>query len=657
MARLKRSLLLTAGALSFALSCASEFDDRRRLSEPVGTLGDDLYSALCDRLGAGVLTEDVRGASYHAVCHRDANGNYADTVDEALLPPVSGTQALARRLAVAKLHALSRRRTDLIKAFNFVFSDEPFEVPFGNGATVGGHRALMSMLQRFAPLYDTNPVDSSGSGKREGLLPSVTRATGRVFAGFAGPSQHAHSNFGDKATAQAAREALARMSGRVGYRPLRLALGAMRPSMTYPELRTLAQTFTPHLKPGGSMRRAFQNVLGMAQSELSASQTQAPLPPFELTNAKILQPNRPRTNTEIARALMFSTDAAFAAPGAQPQFVVMRGPRGYAVPAGNTPGAQGTVPSPFFDGDGDGFADVDESGRFLGAPGKLAAVDPPFDVPGQNRIHPPDPFGRAQDQGGGLLFRYVDASQTFLSAVVRDTEPLLNPDPALQSEAIFDLLSGAFTLYGKAVEVPAEWAEGGKYLSFDTQSSPMIDLVHASGWLLAHRDSDLHLKMIKKLFTEHQPLMARVVGAALRVREISNKYPDISLAPEVTFWDEMGEFLVELTKHPKAFRDILRAFNHPDVKAYIGRAYSNYSQFTDHLTYDTNNLNGDPVNQTAGGTKDPQTPVDRNLPDKGDNRSELSRILQNHSRRQRRNGLQQTGRQGQRPWRHTARLI
>ncbi len=625
-----KTTLLLAGALTLTVSCAGEFDDSRKRTEPVGTLGEDLYTALCDRVGASVLTEDISGKSYHALCHRDVNGNYGDQVDESLLPPAQLKAAMVRKVAVAKLHAMARRRVDLVQALDATFSDDPLTHPL-TGKSVRGHIALQAFLQRMGPLYDDNPIDHSGSGAKEGLMPSVTRSVARLFASLAGPGTDPQSKFGDPTKAELGRQALSRLSGRLGYRPLRVALGAMRPSMAYPELRQLTQAFAPRVRPGGAFRDAFQNVLGMTQNELNTSVPKAAPQPWgfaDATAATKLQPNRPRTNSEIARAIMLATDPAFAAPGSEPRFLVARDTRGYAVPFGNQPGVPGTVPGPFFDGNGDGLADVDPLGRFIDASGNLAPVDAPFLVPGLTRQLPADQFGRAVTATGAPLYEYFDTSQTFVAATTRDLDPLLNSDPALQSEALADLLSGAFLLYGDLVDEKADWAAGGLYKTFDSQNSPLADLIQATGWMFAHKDSDVHLKLVRQLFTEHEQLMARVIGAVLKVREISNQFPDAGFDPSVTFWDEMQEIIVKTARDSALLKDVMRALAHPDTEAYLGKAFSQFAAYKDELDYDSNNINGLPVNLSDPGNPDPHIPPDYSQPDVGTNRSDFYRILQ-----------------------------
>jgi hypothetical protein len=613
-----QTVALLAGSLCLSVSCSGNFDTSRKKTEPVGTLGEDMYSALCDRVGASALAEDLTGISYHSVCHRNAAGQFGDTVDEGKLPPVAGGAAVARQLGVAKLNAMVRRRDDLIAAFNATFSDDPVDDPFHPGQTVRGHVALKRWLQRVVPLYDSNPINPA---LHEPLMPSVTRSVGRLFASLAGPGKDSYSKFGDPAKAQAAQQALSALSGRLGYRPLRVALGAIRPALAYPKLREMAQVFTPRMIQGGAMHDAFQNMLGNTQNELGTSVPAAIPAPYQ-ADPLTLQPNRPRSNMEIARAIMLSTDPTFAT-GA-PKYLVTRDARGYAVPAGNEPGQPGTVFAPFKDDDGDGLADVDEQGRFIG----LAPADTPFPIP----IAGIDNSNRDTD-GRLPIFSYIDTSQTFVASTTKDLDVLLNPDPAAQSEALADLLSGAYALYGDPIQNTADWAVGGVYPTFDTQTSPILDLLYATGWMFAHKDSDLHLKFVKQLFMDpaqggHRDLMARLIGAALKIREISNQHPEAALDPSVTIWDELGEIIVKTGKDPALFKDVLRSLTHPDSRAYFANAYANYMSYKDDLYYDTNNLNADPVNITDSSNPDPHVAVDHSQPDEGDNRSDFSKILQ-----------------------------
>ena len=87
MRRARNGGSLAALLAAAALGCSSDFDTDR-VTPPRGTLGQELFIALCDRVAAQALPEDVTGASWHAVCHPDASGNFATTVDQTRLPPL-----------------------------------------------------------------------------------------------------------------------------------------------------------------------------------------------------------------------------------------------------------------------------------------------------------------------------------------------------------------------------------------------------------------------------------------------------------------------------------------------------------------------------------------------------------------------------------------
>ncbi len=616
-----RSPLMLGAALVLSVACSGDFN-KTRAPAPQTTLGEDIYSTLCDRLGASVFTEDLTGESYQGVCHPGVNGAFADTVDESKLPPASGGAALARAASIAKMNAMVRRRAQLIKALDATFAQVELPVPFGsNGETIDSHQALSGFLKTLVPLYEQNPVEPQAN---EALVPSVTRAVGRMFAGLGGPGGDAFTSSIDAQTSGAAREALERIAGRQGYRPIGVVLGALRPALAYPDLRALTQTLAPRLGPGGPLRDAFQTVLGMTQDELQTSQVPpAPLPAYQLVDATALQPNRPRTKLEIAQAVMLAEDPAFAAAGAQPHYLVERDLRGIAVPAGG-------VPAPFVDVDGDGLPDVDGFGRFVAAGGGVASVDPPFVIPGLVRITPPDAFGRAMDASGQPLYRYHDTSQALVASMLRDMGGLLDTDPADNHETIVDLLAGAYKLYGDTMDKPAAWAPSGSYTGFDASHSPIVDLLYATSQLLADKQSDASLGLLKQVVVEHQDLVARILGAVLRIRDVSNQHPEAKLDPTDTFWDELAEILVKLTDDPAMFKDVLRALEDPDFQQYLGNAMGNFATYRDRFSYNPAQINGPALNLTVGGnsTADPQTLVDPSKPDKGDNMSEMYAIFQ-----------------------------
>jgi len=79
---------LFATALATALgACATDLDTTRAVPKR-GSLGQEMFTLVCDRVGAQALREDVTGASFHAVCHADARGKFADRVDLSKLVPL-----------------------------------------------------------------------------------------------------------------------------------------------------------------------------------------------------------------------------------------------------------------------------------------------------------------------------------------------------------------------------------------------------------------------------------------------------------------------------------------------------------------------------------------------------------------------------------------
>ncbi|HWL87206.1 MAG TPA: hypothetical protein VNO21_15480, partial [Polyangiaceae bacterium] len=137
----KRSFLYRVGPLlSLVLlagpgAACTDFNTSRTIPQR-GTVGEDLYGILCDRVSAQALREDLNGSSFDAICHKPAGGTYADDVDMTKLPVLDGTlkdvdgnvvplekQQATRNYALARIHAMVRRRPSLIAAFDATFPD------------------------------------------------------------------------------------------------------------------------------------------------------------------------------------------------------------------------------------------------------------------------------------------------------------------------------------------------------------------------------------------------------------------------------------------------------------------------------------------------------------------------------------------------------
>src|SRR5712691_6616858 len=124
------------GLALLAFGCGGDFN-LERSTPPRGSLGRELYSLVCDRVGAQALREDVTAISYHGVCHPDpVPGAYVDQVDASKLVPLDphaldvdghpvdlARQQRNRLYRIARIETLGRRREDLVKAFDAAFPD------------------------------------------------------------------------------------------------------------------------------------------------------------------------------------------------------------------------------------------------------------------------------------------------------------------------------------------------------------------------------------------------------------------------------------------------------------------------------------------------------------------------------------------------------
>lgn len=660
-------------------ACATDLDTTR-VTPRRGSLGQEMYTLVCDRVGAQALREDVTGASFHAVCHADAAGKFADRVDLSKLVPlekgarnVAGTvvpldeQHARRGYRVARIEALARRRDDLIRALDAAFPDQPIPTKrLGDGdgpasCEPGGDaqlpRALGDVLGRLTDL------------ENDGTLPLLTRALGDVL-------EHVQSTPETQA-------ALARLDARQGYRPAGIALGVARPILAYPRLveltRSLLQVVASDSAPldVGTRRdpaRPFSNdnrtpVPGRAAGELQAlfavmreelrtAEPTAPPPalvgaPDPLLGARVAL-SRPRTTLELARHLLLREDPAFVSKleTASVQYVTRRDTRGFAAVAlvGNQ------VPPPFLDQVGpsgvgaDGLPDVGPLGQFI----TTEPVASPF-FAANGAVGPRDAEGRALGPSGAPLYETLESNRTLLASLGQDLRPLLDPDPARDRDALMKAAGVATVLFGARDEAPSatrtyapdpsltkDWALTHasdpprslgteavvlRYRGFHPETSPLIDLVHAVGQVLADPAVDDTLELGRRLAAEHPRELARLVGVGLKIKELADAHPEASLPAASTLWDELLDVLAKIAREPGILEDLVRAFTR-DETVKLQEVFANYSEFRDELTYDRKNLNGPAWNLTTNSAASFQTPVDRAKPDTGNNRSALQRFMQ-----------------------------
>ncbi len=676
-----RNTLVSSCVLALVGACNPDFDTTRQVP-PRGTVGRELYSLVCDRVGAQSLREDVTGSSFHAICHPDANGDYATTVDTTRLVALdekavdeSGAivpmekQEKDRAYEIGRVEALGRRREDLVAAFDAVLPDQEILVKALDSAdpaaTCTPSKAkdrllsqLAETLSRFIDLYNDQ------------TFPMVTRALGRLMRDVQGDTD--------------VQAALARCDARKGYRPSSIALGVAQPAVVYPRLVELVHALTHVLgsdsapydpktiadpkRPFGNDNRTpvpgvaapdFQMLLRVLHEELRTATSDPPLAPLTFATDPLAagRPilSRPRSTLEISRLLLLD-DADSYVQSATPRFIAQRDPRGYvAVPASG-----GSVPTPFVDltgpaGKPDGLPDLDALGQFVT---KTPVATPFFAVDATDGRR--DAMGRAIDVKNAPLYGYVDTNRTFAAALVHDLRPFFDADPTHGHETMMSLLAGVPLVFGARDETakttrtypPDASAIGAwkllhpgetppdslakapvvlPYRAFHPETSPIVDLVYALGQNLSDPAMDDALALFRKLLAEHPNEMARMIGLGLQLKAIADKHPEARIPENSTLWDEVLDTVAKMTepgvKNPGLLDDLIRAFA-KDETLKLAPIFTAYVANRDELTYDHKNLNGPAFNLTSGGVDPLKTPVDRALADSGTNRSALQRFMQ-----------------------------
>lgn len=638
------SLLVGGVALALA-ACAPEFDTSKSTT-PRASLGEEVYSVLCDRIGAGELREDLTGASFRGLCHDDGNG-YFDTVDVTTLPELQGDaedqdgvtvtleeQELERQRRIKRVETFAAKRDSIIVAIDTIIPDKDIAVrdlwknadtkeewdnpkDSCNPADEKGslHTELATLLGNFGKLYS------------DGTIPATTQALARTLAVFR--------------DSQEAREAWGRLSAREGYRPPSVGLGLVRPFAAYPHLRDLMGSLVAtisadsrpyeqingqHVATPGAWYQRFLKVLETSSHELNNATSDQPVPGLVVTDApdaEMVSLSRPRQNLELMQALMFAEDPEFG--GGPANYIVRRDVRGLAL----VQSTAGKLPALFTDTDKDGLPDIDAAGRFVTTDGSIAPS--PFAVPGVDRPAQRDNFGRAT-LGGQLAYSYLDTSHTFTASVLQDTLPLFNPEPSSQHETMMDLLAGLYVVAGArdgSNATTKKYADGSSvdYDQLKRDRSPLLDLVHAVTQLMAEPAIDDTLIVAKKLAQNNEADLARVLKAVLDGRNIAAAHPEAQLLKTSVLWDDLFEILGKISQEPGLLEDLLDSLTNDDTEL-LGTLLGKWAVYRDEFSYNRNDLNGPAVNVTAGNNVDPVTLVDAAAPDSGDNRSMLQRFLQ-----------------------------
>lgn len=557
------SRLLLLGCALLATACGEGLDTTR--APPArGTLGEELFGVLCDRLGAQTLPEDLSGASFRRICHKGLDGSYADRLAAQHLPSTDDTSG--RALAVARLETLARHRARLISALDTLFPEMTVPVkdlgnlspPLTCGPPGAGQPAEARLAQELGALLERMTVLYG-----DDTLPGSTRALGDWVESFRASPE--------------ALQAWAELNARTGYQPPERALGVLRPVLAWTGLRDFLDTTTRTLGPSatGPTRQSFQKLLEATHHELRTLEALAPSSPLRSEwDAQLGREllSRPRTAAEWMSALLLTE--ALPSSSAPPVLAVRRDGRGLALAR-----AGGVLPSPF------------------PTPGEPAT--------------PRDSLGRAlSSPGGAPVYEYLDTRRTLLAGLLSHARPLLVAAPGETRSPAMGLLAGASVLSTRTA-------------SGDT---PALELTHALGQVLGEPSTEDLLALAAKLMRERPGDVARLSASLRALGRVADAHPEARLAPGSSFRDDLLDVLVKISREPGLLEDLLRALAHPDTQG-LAPALSSTLRHRDGITYDRRNLNGPPYNLTTGSTAEFRTPVDRTQPDAGLNRSLFQRFL------------------------------
>lgn len=554
---------LLAALCTVLLACAPEYDTRR-VPAPQGTLGEEIFQIMCERVHWGESPRDLGFAAGRRPCTRGLGATES--------APGVGPRATA----------LARMRADLVSGLD---QSMPRAL----------HNPLDRLLVDLLPLYGPDGtgrrggdagawiIDTDGgTAVAEDLLPQTTRAVSQQLATMA--------------TDASVLRALSRMSQRQGYRPPESAIGLLRPILAYDRVNDvldatlgLFRQATP-TQPDGRAHPQFNQLLSVLRGEF-----QNAAPSAAATGG---------TTLDAATDLFFRTDPSLAR-GDRPTLIVRRDSAGNAVP---TAGSAAGLPTPFPTLRGAGV--------------------------------PRDPQGRATS-AGGYPWRYVDLNATVLAALSRELPGLLGA-PSHSELPALQLMSGVRPLLGPRMPATRDYgAAAGRvaYQRFTAVASPLIDLVHASGAMLTHRDVDAVLNTTQALMSpEREALTARLVGAMLAIDEASDRVPGARMDARSVIWDDVMDVVRRIAAEPGLLEDILNALANlqqplPSSGLWeqscagslpvqnLARAFGGYAQNRERVEPSWSG------NWNAHVAVNLSQPVDRSAPDAAGNRSVLQRLF------------------------------
>jgi hypothetical protein len=453
----------------------------------------------------------VGGEVFRVFCKRMAAQSFPDDLDGvAFNPACEGKGAIPEGRNDVHFSALVARRDKIVPALDKVLATKAGE----KLATDLKEDELRNFLGSLIPLYDP-----------PSLMPESTRAIAKVLGRV----------LDDKdVTGKKALDVLARTTGRVGYRPLKQALGVIRPLLEYPDLDDFIQSSLQLVARGGKAEKEYDAVIHALSLELAT---------YEDT------PLAPDSTLVLTRDLMFKdlTDTLKQDLVGNPLHLVRRDDRGVAVPL-RADGVK--LPAPFIDEDGDDRADIDGFGRLramLGGPSKIPA---PFAVRNEAPTARDTATGIATNKWDGSekpLFEHADMNSTLLATLLREQISLIKVHSG--NRTTFEKMGrGAPALLGLTGQRVRDY--GKAQIAFegpDPATAPLLDLVHAVSAIAGKPETKKALEVIRQTMErpELEPSTAQLIQTLLNIDARADKHPEAAIVGKdgpgtpSRFWDDM----------------------------------------------------------------------------------------------------------------------
>jgi hypothetical protein len=561
-----RSILLVASA-SFLISC--EKFDTTRVAPATGTVGQELFGIMCDRLVAQNFPEDIEGKRFEKVCHPRSNGKYDD------LPEVSkdaaGDDASEKtRIALARIEALSKRRADLIKAFDTM-------LPEAQEGYLSGMRKLLADM---TPLYD-----------RE--LPNLTKSTNDVLAGL--------ENNPD------ALNALTRIINRDGYRPLQASAGLLSNIASRPEFGDMLDGTLRIFEPGGENDQLLAQMLVSGRDSLRSLDPKGQSGTFSV----------------VSRVLLTEDNSLFQAG---PEMYVTK--RDACGVAGFGPGAPSFMSNACQQVDVFGRF-VDKAGALVLLPTPFSIANVVETTRRDNFGRALDNTGRPIFNYVNLQKSILPGLVADSRSLMAPEKPFLNDLLLNLAPVLGDASSKVETLQGDVSrKFDVFSAETSPAVDLAIAAQPVLAALSADNF-----DSlDVLSRGLKRNENNAARLLAAFVNAKnlANADTYANSLQTSPLWDEILdILVEVADARDAQGNRVPLLEELLEAFLSPELDN-LSDALSGVMNNKDIIDYDTSNLpaslNNPPKNYSAASGLKPSVPVERNKLDAGENRSLFQRL-------------------------------